>query len=106
MSGGGAGKKRPADEPAKDWQKTLEHVRKLAAVMRQVIPCVCLHFIRALAPWSRRNRFKMPMKNAVFDRTVLCLCESGGRGASERKKEEEKSSRSMRDKASKRTDVT
>ena len=46
MSGGGAGKKRPADEPAKDWQKTLEHVRKLAAVMRQVNPrsCTCILF--------------------------------------------------------------
>jgi hypothetical protein len=33
---GGAGKKRPADEPAKDWEKTLEPVRKLAAILKAV----------------------------------------------------------------------
>ena len=33
---GGAGKKRPADEPARDWEKTLEPVRKLAAVLKSV----------------------------------------------------------------------
>ena len=31
-------KKRPADEPAKDWEKTLEPVRKLAAVLKAVPP--------------------------------------------------------------------
>ena len=40
---GGAGKKRPADEPAKDWEKTLEPVRKLAAILKAV-RCVCRAF--------------------------------------------------------------
>ena len=31
-----ATKKRPVDEPAKDWEKTLEPVRKLAAIIRAV----------------------------------------------------------------------
>jgi hypothetical protein len=31
-----AGKKRPADEPAKDWERTLEPVRKLAAKIKEV----------------------------------------------------------------------
>ena len=35
----GSSKKRPADEPAKDWEKTLEPVRKLAAVLKAVPPC-------------------------------------------------------------------
>ena len=32
------GKKRPADEPAKDWERTLEPVRKLAAKIQEVLP--------------------------------------------------------------------
>lgn len=38
MAGAAAGgkKKRPADEPAKDWEKTLGPVRKLATVLREV----------------------------------------------------------------------
>jgi hypothetical protein len=38
-----ATKKRPADEPAKDWEKTLEPVRKLAAIIRAVekVPSRC-----------------------------------------------------------------
>jgi hypothetical protein len=37
MSAAG-GKKRPADEPAKDWERTLEPVRKLAAKIKEVLP--------------------------------------------------------------------
>jgi hypothetical protein len=36
MAAAGGSKKRPADEPAKDWEKTLEPVRKLATVLKAV----------------------------------------------------------------------
>jgi hypothetical protein len=44
-----AKKKRPVDEPAKDWEKTLEPVRKLAAVIKAV------YFLSPL-PFSERRR--------------------------------------------------
>ena len=43
-----ATKKRPVDEPAKDWEKTLEPVRKLAAIIRAVekVPPRCFAYRR------------------------------------------------------------
>ena len=62
------GKKRPVDEPAKDWEKTLEPVRKLAAIIRAVEKAPpTLLCLQAVAHGAIRHLWKV-RKPAIFRR--------------------------------------